>query len=100
MTENQILSDLAALNPVSDEPDYDEDAERGLMALLHAVKAEAPLPARGRSIPRRRLARLPGWGAVISIAAAVAIALVVATGGMGERHELARKPAAPRGPAY
>ena len=95
MTENQILRNLAALNPVSDEPDYDEDAERGLMALLQTIKAEAPPPARARPIPRGRLARLPGWGAAISIAAAVALALVVATGGVGGRHGLGGKPASP-----
>ena len=92
MTENQILRNLAALNPVSDEPDYDEDAERGLMALLQTVRAEAPAPARARG-PRGRLARLPGWGAAISIAAAVALALVVVVGGFGGRDALGGKPA-------
>ncbi len=95
MTENQILRNLAALNPVTDEPDYDEDAERGLEALLQTVKREAPPPARVRSIPRGRPARLPGWGAAISIAVAVAFALVVAAVRVGGRHEPGGKPASP-----
>jgi hypothetical protein len=95
MTDSQILRNLAALNPVDDEPDYDADAECGLTALLQTLRAEAPAPARARAVPRGRLARLPRWGATISIAAALALAVVVALGGVGGQHALGGKSAAP-----
>lgn len=92
MADSQILDNLAALNPVTDEPDYDEDAERGLVALLETARAEA---TRARPVAGRRLARLPGWGATISIGAALALAVVVVAGGVGGRDALGGKPAAP-----
>ena len=96
MNDNQILDDLAALNPVRVEPDYDEDAERGLLALLETVRAEAALaPARPRPTAGRRLARLPGWGATIGIAAALALAVAIVAGGIGGQHALGGKPATP-----
>ncbi|MFZ1994870.1 MAG: hypothetical protein WAU75_12230 [Solirubrobacteraceae bacterium] len=99
MTDRQILDTLAALNPVIDEPDYDEDAERGLVALLETTRAEAMLaPVRARQVARRRLPWLPGWGATISIGATLALAVVVVAGGLGGvggRGALGGKPAAP-----
>ena len=104
MTDNRILHNLAALNPVSDEPDYDADAERGLIALLETVRADVPTPVpapgRVRPVPRGRLARLSRWGATISIAAALilAVVVVVADGGLGGvrgQHALGGNSAAP-----
>jgi hypothetical protein len=96
MTDNEMLDKLAALNPVRDEPDYDEDAERGLMALLETVRAEAaPESARARTIASPRLTRLPRWGATISIAAALALAVVVVAGGVSKRDARGGKPEAP-----
>ena len=89
MTDSRILDSLAALNPVTDEPVYDENAERELSALLATARAEAtPAPRRPRPASARRVARLPGWGATISIAATLAIAVVAVAGGGSGRHTL------------
>ena len=96
MTDCQMLDSLAALNPVNKDPDYGEDAERGLLALLETARAEArPAPGRARQVAGRRLARLPGWGATISIAAALALVVVVGASGIGHRDALGGKPVAP-----
>lgn len=97
MTDNELLHNLAALNPVRDEPGYDEDAERGLVALLQTVRAEAaPVPA--RAVAWRKLARrpqLPRRDFTISIAAALALVAVavVVPGGVGGRRTLGGLPA-------
>lgn len=96
MTDRQILDNLAALNPVTDEPEYDEDAERGLVALLEAARAGATVaPVRARQVAGRRPARWPRWGATISIAAALALVPVVVAGGVGGRDALRGRPTAP-----
>ncbi len=96
MTDCQILDNLAALNPVADDPDYGEDAERGLLALLETARAGArPAVGRARPVAGRRLARLPGWGTTICIGAALALVVVVVAGGVGRGGVLGGKPAAP-----
>ena len=96
MTDKQILENLAALNPVTTEPDYNEEAERGLAALLEMARAEAtPASLGARPAADRRSSRLPGWGATISIAAALVLAVVVVVGGFGSRHAHDAKPTAP-----
>lgn len=96
MADDRILDNLAALNPVTEEPAYSEYAERGLVALLKRARAETTRsPRRARPVAGRGLARLPGWGATISIGAAAVLAVVVVAGGIGGRDALGGKPAAP-----
>ncbi len=100
-TTDNILRNLAELNPVRDEPDHDEDANRGLVALLEAVRAEAaPAPPRARPIASHRLRRLPGWGATISIAAGLVLAVVIVGSSIGGQHALSGNPAAHGGHAH
>ena len=93
MIDDQILHHLAALNPVRDEPAYDESAERALMALLDTVRAQAaPVPAPTRPVVRPRLARYARWGATVSIAAVLTLVVVIINGGTGGQHTLLKKP--------
>lgn len=93
MIDDQILHHLAALNPVRDEPAYDESAEHALMRLLDTVRAEAaPALAPTRPAARPRLARYPRWGATVSIAAVLALVVVIVTGGTGGQHTRPAKP--------
>ena len=94
MTDSQILDQLAELNPVADEPAYDEDAERGLVALLEATRAQATrAPERARAVAGRRRVRRPAWRATISIGVALALALAVVAGGVSGWRALSGNPA-------
>ena len=94
MIDDQLLHNLVALNPVSDEPAYDDKAEQGLLALLETVRSEAaPVRAPTRPVVGRRPARLRRWWPAIGIAAVLTLAVVIVAGGAGGRHTLLDKPA-------
>jgi hypothetical protein len=78
------------------EPGYDEDAERGLLALLETVRAEpSTAPASAPPITSRRLARLSRFGSTISIAAAITLAIVIVASLPGGLPAKGGKPGAP-----